>query len=308
MTVHLQPRDLLILSEVGEYGFLSSTTIQSRHWPDAKSIRACQQRLRLLTDDGLLKRVHLLVAHQGNGDVRGVVGGSIPSAYALTPHGAEALYRTTGETARRVSKSDPAAATLLHRLEVVEARLAIDDACRAAKISPPEWIYEYDPIPGIKVKLGDPMEERFILYERFRIGEHEPYCRPDASCRMQIPTASGQGFDPLVVYWEIDRSSNSKAREREKTFGYDALIQTKTYAKHWPAADRRDPPVRVFYVCPSSERIDELVAEVRSIRVAQSYRFTTRDELLGGDPLFSTIWRGIDGKRYAIMRRSTPPT
>jgi hypothetical protein len=125
---------------------------------------------------------------------------------------------------------------------------------------------------------------------------------------MQIPTASGQRSDPLVVYWEIDRSTNAKAREREKTFGYDALIQTKTYSKHWPALDGRNPTVRVFYVCPSIERIDELVAEVRSTHVAQSYRFTTRRDLNEGDPLFTPIWRGIDGKRYAIMRHSTPGT
>jgi hypothetical protein len=155
----------------------------------------------------------------------------------------------------------------------------------------------------VKVKIGDPMEKRRLLYERFQVGEHEPFCRPDASSRMQIPKPSGKGADPLIVYWEIDRSTNSPGVEREKTFGYQALLDTQTFQKHWPPRDDKDQTVRVFYVCPSQERINSIVAEIRAAPVSRFYRFAIRAEMLSTNAVTGTIWQDVEGKRYAIVRR-----
>ena len=50
MPFHLQPRDITILEDLGEYGLLDTEMIRERHWPKAKSERACQNRLELLRD------------------------------------------------------------------------------------------------------------------------------------------------------------------------------------------------------------------------------------------------------------------
>ncbi len=304
MAIHLQPRDVRILAELGEYGFLNSTALHARHWPAGSTSRACQQRLMLLSQDGYIKRVQLVVTHQATPKSRAIVGGSIPSAFALTPAGAELLLELAGVQAKRVSKSEPAAATLLHRLEMVEARLTLDDACRHHGLALPEWIYEYDSLPGIKMNLADPPEDRFILYERFQIGEHSPYCRPDASCRLAIPHSGGNGADTLIAYWELDRGSNSLTVEREKTYGYDALFGTERYRNHWPGDLPGGLALRVFYVCPSQERIDNLIHEVRSCSISRFYRFAVRAELSVETALTSPIWRGVDGKPYAIKKSS----
>ena len=75
--LQLQSRDLALLVELGEYGMLDTTTIHRRHWPEAKTPRASQQRLKQLVEAGFLKPASLKVVHARNGRV--------PCFYLLTP-------------------------------------------------------------------------------------------------------------------------------------------------------------------------------------------------------------------------------
>lgn len=309
MSLHLQPRDIAILTELGEYGILDTAVIHRRHWPADATIRACQQRLKILSDAGLIKRASLIVAYQAGKTTAkksgaSLVGGSIPTAFWLTQHGADLLERETGHRPRRVSRSDPAAATLLHRIETVEARLAIDDASKNSGLRIPAWIMEQDTYPN--VTLSDPLEKRHVLYERFTVGKDQHVsCRPDASCLLHIPRPGHPDVtDPLIIYWEIDRSKSSPQVERDKAAGYHALVQTKTYAKHWPATAAMSPYVRIFYVCPSTERIAFITTEVRSLAIAKDYRFAVRSDVVTDRVLTEQIWQDIDGKRYSIVRRN----
>ena len=301
MSLHIQPRDLAILTDLGEYGLLDTQMLQHRHWGKAETMRACQHRMRLLTQEALVKKANLIVAFDASSKSVNGQGGSIPTAYVLTPKGAEVLEKLTETSPRRVSRSSPAATTLLHRLEMVETRLVIDNACLSHKLTTPEWIMEYDTYP--KVRLEDPIEKRHILYERFQTAEGEFYSRPDASCSIGIPRPKQpEAKDELIVYWELDRGTNSPTRERNKSGGYDALIRGKAYRNHWPSLGSEPAAVRIFYVCPSQERIDSIVGELRSLTVAKAYRFITRLELRNAQILTDMVWQDIERKRYAIMR------
>ena len=50
--------------------------------------------------------------------------------------------------------------------------------------------------------------------------------------------------------------------------------------------------VRIFYVCPSQERIDSVVNEIRSSEVSQHYRFAVRGSLIPTPLLISASWAG----------------
>ena len=300
MSVHLQPRDLILLEELGEYGVLDTATLNVRHWPAAETPRACQQRLRVLADAGLIRKTNLVVA-VGRGINRG--GGSLPAVYSLSPRGADYVEHETGRKPRRIAHDDLAPATILHRLETVQARLAIDDACRKCDLPQPTWILEQDSYP--KATPSDPLDRRQILYERFTLDDgSETSCRPDASSLLHIPKPSRPDvWDALVVYWEIDRGSSSSQREKDKILGYEALNQSHRYAEHWPAAS--EATVRVFYVCPSMDRIKSVSQHVRGRPAAALYRFALRSDLVPTHVLTGPVWHDADGKTYRILRQAT---
>ncbi len=303
MSLHLQQRDIAILADLGEYGLLDTVMLRNRHWEATASTRACQHRMRLLTEESLVKKANLIVAFDASSHSGGKLGGSIPTAYVLTPKGADVLEKLTETIPRRVSRSSPAATTLLHRLEMVETRLVIDNACKGKKLHQPEWLMEYDTYP--KARLEDSIDKRHIIYERFLTPHGELYSRPDASCSIGIPRPNETNvLDYLIVYWELDRGSNSPVKERSKSSGYEALIREKTYLKHWPSVGSQGVAVRIFYVCPTQERIDSLISELRSAMVSKSYRFATRTAIRESNVLTDAIWQDITGKRYAIMKTS----
>ncbi len=299
MSLHLQPRDLAIFSDLGRYGLLNTSMLQGKHWPSV-GLRACQQRLRVLVDAGLLKKANLIVAHQtAERGKPSIAGGSIPTAYALTPHGAEVLEQSTGEKAKRVSRSDPAAMTLLHRLEVVQMMIELDESCRQKGLPLPEWIHEHDTLPN--TKLGDAPEARFVLYERYATAQGEATCRPDASCWLRIPKRNREGeYDHLLIYWEIDRATNSTASELGKVAGYHALSQAQTFQNHWPLAI--EPVVRIFYVCPTPERLNSLVQTVQAAAATKDYRFTTKTKATCPGILVDPIWETTKGELLAIYK------
>ena len=145
--MELQPRDLAILETVGELGTADTEIIHQLHFPD-KTVRACQQRLRKVSDEGLLKSVRLIAV---DGDMR---SGSLPTLYFLTEEGAELVERETGRHPRRVTRSSPKPFTLRHRMDTVRARLAIDRATELAKLAAPEWIMEQDTRGGGKASVN----------------------------------------------------------------------------------------------------------------------------------------------------------
>ncbi len=301
-------RDFAILRDIGEHGLLDMRMIHQRHWPEGTDIRSCQKRMAILKNEKLVCDVPLVVARQTpsqSPDRSKKFGGSLPTAYGLTPKGADVLLEDTGEPAQRISRSDPAPATLLHRLGVVAVRLAFDAAAKTAGLVAPLWILEQDTYSN--ARLDQPAEKRHLLYERFRSGENQDAsCRPDASVLLRHAngaTSSSPRF--LVGYWEIDRSTNSLERELAKTPGYDCLLRSGVVRQHWPCLNDTDADaVRVFYVCESAERIASLATVLRDQPVAAYYRFGIKEEVLSEGVLRKPIWRDAQGRRYAILRGS----
>jgi hypothetical protein len=295
-------RDFAILADIGELGIVTTRMIHKRHWPEGSGMRACQDRLSLFRTEGLLGERRLAVTERQGAKIEphDLVGPN-PTALVLLPKGAEFLETHNGVVPKRVSRSEPSQATLLHRLFVVACRLAFDAGFGSRA---PRWIHEQDCVPG--VGLAESAENRHVLYERFRQEHGDAWLRPDASCLIQIAEPNDSARF-VVAYWEIDRSTNSPKREFGKSSGYDCLLRTKAYQRHWPELKGIEPDaVRVFYVCESQKRIDELSDVFRDLSIARFYRFVTRNRLLTTPDPTAAIWQDVDGKTYSIVKRRFP--
>lgn len=219
--------------------------------------------------------------------------------------GADAIESIAGVRPRRVLRSDPKPETLHHRLAVVQARLALDDGCRALGLALPEWIMEQDRRED--ALPNDPPSRQRVLYHEFTAGGKKFTCQPDAACLMQIPRDLNQpqaGTTSLLGFLEADNSTERTAQVVNKCPGYGALLERREYRRYWPQAEQ--VPVRVFWVCRSRQRIDSLAASLREKPVAQCFRFTTADELRAETALTLPIWWTIDGQCREIIR--LPPT
>ena len=173
--MELQPRDLEILQTVGELGTADTDIIHDLHFPLDSTGRACQQRLKKLSDAGLLKRVRL-IASDGK-----MTAGSLPMLYFLTPDGADIVCRETGVSPKRVTTGEPKPFTLRHRLDIVRARLAIDQAARLSEVTPPEWIMEQDVREDIKRTADRSPSDYLVLNNRYKVEGVTVAFRPDAT-------------------------------------------------------------------------------------------------------------------------------
>lgn len=292
--VQLQDRDVSLLTELGHVGLLDTDLIHRRHFSPV-SRRRCQQRLQQLQAEGLTRSVALTVWYGKPG------GGRIPTIHCLTERGAAAIESIAGCRPRRFLRSDPRPETLHHRLAIVQARLAIEDGCRALGLAAPEWVMEQDRRDD--AKPDDPPSRQRVLYHEFTTGGKKFTCQPDAASLMQIPRSTERieaGTTPLLGLWEIDRSTERVAQVVSKCPGYAALLDRKDYRRYWSNLDQA--PVRVFWVCPSRQRIESIVARLREHPVSQYFRFTTAGELSADSSMTLPIWRTIDGQRREIFR------
>lgn len=295
--MHLNDRDLAILADVGEYGCLDTILIHRRHWPPDTGIRACQNRLKKLVEAKLLRPARLTVSQTAS--TGKLIGGRLATAFSLSSVGADLVEQATGRRPARVSKSELAEVTLLHRLRTVYSRVAIEDAAVSLEMRGTHWIMEQDSLPD--ARPGMPIHERMVLFERFGSGRDSVSCRPDASCLLWIPR--GSEYRPLILYWEVDRSTNRLSAELEKCAGYQNLMATNRYAIHWPETVGKSSAQRVFYVCNTQTRIKNIAEKIRDEPVAKAYRFSTHDQLQQTNPVTDKIWSDINGKLYAIWNK-----
>ena len=99
---------------------------------------------------------------------------------------------------------------------VVKSRLAIDDACLKAGLLEPMWIMEQDRDP---TATDRPLLQHRHLYHAFAGAQKTITCQPDAACVLRIPRNPLQpraNTSDLLVYWERDRSTESRAQILEK--------------------------------------------------------------------------------------------
>jgi hypothetical protein len=293
--MELVPRDLEILETVGELGTADAAILHRLHFPNDKTGRACQQRLRKLTDEGLLKRVRLIAV---DGDMR---SGSLPMLYFLTDEGADLVERETGRRPPRVTHSDPKPFTLRHRLDTVRARMAIDEAAKLAGIAAPAWIMEQDARGGQKATKGHSPSQFLVLHNRYQHDGQSVSFRPDAACHIHMP--HNGGMVNLVAYLEVDRSTEGHLQWKRKLNGVEAFIDdAKGRRGHWPAV--ANPIIRVFVLCKTQRRISELIETTKSSSAAGHIRFTTFP-LDIATALTGDLWQSCDGEIRRIIRGST---
>ena len=293
--LHLQPRDIDVLAEIGEMSLLDTETIHQRFFPNA-SRRRVQQRVQLYNQQGLTRIVALSVWFS-NGD-----RGRVPAIHCLTDRGADAVEAAGEARPRRVLHGEPKPETFHHRLAVIKARLAMDDACEAARWLKPVWIMEHDRCPTA-VAPDKPLLHQRWLYHAFSVDNKTITCLPDAVSLLRIPRDPRRpttNTSDLVAYWEIDCSTERRTQIVNRLPGYAALVEHQGYRRYWPQL--HGPSVRVFWVCRSSERVTALCERVKDAPVAKVFRFTTADELTAEAALLRPIWRDVGGTRREIVR------
>jgi hypothetical protein len=290
--MELVPRDLGILETVGQLGSADTEILHTQHFPKDSTGRACQQRLRKLTDEELLKRVRLIAV---DADMR---GGSLPTLYFLTDAGADLVERETGGRPPRVSHSDPKPFTLRHRLDVVRGRLAIDQAAKTAGIDAPAWIMEQDSRNVQKASKGRSPSEFLILHNRYQHNGHAVSFRPDAAFHIELP--HNGAYASLLAYLEVDRSTEGHLQWKRKLAGIEEFLNDpKGWHGHWPAVT--DPIVRVFVLCKTQRRISQLIETTKTSPAARYFRFATFP-LEPATVLTSDVWQCCDGEVRRIIR------
>jgi hypothetical protein len=290
--MELTARDLAILETVGEFG-TADTEIIHRLYFSEKTISACQQRLRKIVGEGLLKPVRLIAVDSVK------PGGSLPMLYFLTEAGAEIVESELGRRPRRVTRSDPKQLTLRHRMDTVRARLAIDSAAKLCGLAPPEWIMEQDMHGRGKGAKGRSPTESQILNNRYPRDGRIVSFRPDACCHLQRPHEGK--LASLLVYVEVDRSTEGHGQFEEKLPGVEEFLQDggKGWHGHWPQIE--NPTVFIWVLCKSPERAGNLGKSMRPSSAAPLIRLATYP-LDPAKVLTDYVWQDCHGELKRIMK------
>jgi len=297
VAIHLQPRDIEMLSLLGDVGVLDTDLLHVRCFPEV-TLRRCQQRLKQHAEQGLIRSQKLAVWY-------GDESGRVPTLFTLTERGADVVAEATGLRPFRVHRSDPKPETFHHRLAIVKTRLTLDDGFRSLRLTVPHWIMEQDRRPD--AKPDEPPSRQRFLYHAFPDGNRSMTCQPDAACRMSIPhdaARTDSKMIDLVAFFEIDRSTERRGQVLGKLPGYAALIEKRSWIRYFPSA--ASAPVRIFFVCRSQQRIDSLRESLGQHPLAAIVRFGTMRELDSRHPLSDAIWQDSSGRRREIIRLTRP--
>lgn len=294
--LRLQERDLRLLTDLGQVLLLDSRTIHLRYYATDASGKSMLRRLRLLREHRIVEPIRLSVAFAERA--------KLLLLYRLTPTGVELLEDLTGTPPVRMPPPDlPKPITLHHRAAVARIVLTINDACSLQKLPPPEWLLEGDTVPN--ASPTDHPSKRFVLYESFQLDRYTAVtCRPDASSRLRVPAPPAEGeaaWNDLLIYWELDRSTETHAQVGKKMPGFKALLDQHAYRRHWPQLTPHEA-VRIFFVCQSAERLENLRTTLRDLPAADFLRFTTVAEIEPTRLLTEPIWQTVKGDRRSIIR------
>jgi hypothetical protein len=291
--------DIKCLQDIGLFGMLSSVDVR-RCYAGYKE-NSVHKRLRLLAENGLVCVAKIRVAFDRSGDAD--KGGRLPSLYSLTPAGADFVESVTGERPIRVLNSDLAPSTYLHRHEISEAVQIVTRSCAEANLPMPQWVLEQDMWKDAPAQL--PPNQRRCLYHAMTVGTRRLICQPDIACLLQLPSS------PVVLYWEIDRSTEGRKQLREpaKSDAYISLMATHGFQRYWPDVSIQTYQY-VIWVCPTPERLESLRQVFKDHIVAKHMRLSHRG-LFNAETNVVTapIWQTIDGEWRSIYRQLTasPP-
>ena len=134
-------RDMEILAALHTARYLSTTQIEKLFWRESRGgngrTKACQERLRLLYEHGLLRRIELPVQRGQQ---------SKPYVYALDRRGADCLVTELGiepgEIDWRPCSQEEHFPFMEHLLTTTDFRIALAQACAQAGVTLQAWVDE----------------------------------------------------------------------------------------------------------------------------------------------------------------------
>lgn len=292
--IRITDRDLKVFRSLGEYGLLDTALLHRLHFKSVTE-RRCLQRVEQYLNHDLICRTALQVWYSNARH-----NGRIPSIYGLTEKGADMLEELNGTRAKRVFRSSPKPATLLHRLQIVRWRLAFDEAFRRESRPVPSWIHEQD----VRSDLSNPAppNQRSILFHRFSSDGLPVCCKPDAACLFTLDMNDGRRV-PLIFYWEVDRSTEGHEQIREqKIRGYTELIRSKAFLRYWPEAEAAH--VRIVFACnrdPRERRVKALANTISGTAIQRHCRFISYQDCQPHLLLREPVWRNADGEKLRLL-------
>jgi hypothetical protein len=291
--IRFQPRDVQLLSELGEVGILDIDTLRSRFFPLDKSGKACPKRMFLYEKNKLVLKHEIKVTNKE--ESRKYI------VFRVTEKGADQVERLTGRRPRRAGGSkEPDSKTLAHRLGYIRTRLAFDDGCNLLGRPELDWIMEWDAVPDAPRRAG--LSRRIVLCDTFTQSDHVDRSWPDLAFRFPMPE---HAWD-LLAYIEYDRSTMENDDMLDKLDGYSQLMHTGVYLRHWQEPINQHL-VRVLFVCKSPQRIENLMKLYAKHDLAEPLRFATADSLTAAAVFTSPIWHKIGGQGpFPIIRSSDP--
>ena len=246
--------------------------------------------MKLFADHGLTQRIAISVSRQQR-------PGRMPLVHRLTPMGADFVEDETGQRPPRVARSDPPKPhTLLHRAGMGECILRFNAACRNQGFSEPEWVLEYDAVPGTPPSA--PLSQRFFLRWDVPLKDGQTAaCWPDALCKFTLP--KNDRLWKMVIAWEYDRSTDKHSQLAGKMPGYDGWLKHRLDRQLFPDADA----ARIFFVVPSKDRRNNTIATLKDGPAASHVRLTTLDEFQPESLLTEPIWWTPSGECRSIITR-----
>lgn len=288
--IRLNSQDIGFLVAMGRYSLLSSE--DACDFYVGLKPNSVLRRLRLLAQSGLTNAVKLAVWSATDESLSKC--GRIPALHALTDEGARVIEEQTGDRPTRVLRSAPSPATFLHRREIVRVMRAFDVACDKAGLEYPTWVMEHDPWHAAPKAV--PLAHRRLLAHEFAKGLS---CHPDIACRFRI------GSSELVLYWEIDLSTEGRKQIRKaaKTDGYTRLFNEQGWKRYWP--DLNTSKRFVIWVAPTQRRIRSLQDALRDQAISPACRFLAATYFSSSESLLtSDIWETVNGERRPMYRPS----
>ncbi len=298
--LNIQPRDLEGWSLLNEVDTLDFPTFHWRVFPTDHTGYACYRRVRLYEEHGITQRIHQNVASTRR-------RGRLPTYIRLTKHGADVLLQETGQSPLRYARSDvpKESRTLRHRAQGGIFHIAMNDGCAKYGLQKPQWLLEYDPVSNAIV--GAPMAQRFVLCHQFpQPNGGKITCWADRACCLTIPDkCDSQKLWHLALFIEQDMATESSSQlagtkpnaGNGKLDGYAALLNAKAYRQHWP--DAHD--IRIMFVVPSEQRLQNVSATFRDHPIAKYVRLAVFQDMVADRILTAPVWRTVDGERKPIL-------
>jgi hypothetical protein len=276
--IRISDRDLQLLEAVHSARFLTTPQIQKLFWHDTEGafgpVKACQRRLRLLTEYGLVRRIEQKVTR---------AEGSKPYLYALAEKGASLLAKELRiDLAELEVKPTPAEDNypfLDHLIATTDIRIAVKQACDRNQLELVEWIDEKE--------LRSAAWKDYVSIQSPDGKSHRIALVPDAYLKIRSRT----GTKTMQFYSEIDRGSHTIRSKwnrgwTRKVLTYTEYFSSATYQKRF--GSKR---VYLLTVTTTDKRLAALKQATEESGGGEHFLFATQANAADPDKVLTAkIW------------------